>query len=74
MSEDMDVNAGSIIEGKTTINEVGQTIFDCVIDVASGGMTVSEPLGHKEFILTYKKFDATGSSNMAEAMGPSCLR
>jgi altronate dehydratase large subunit len=74
LSEDMDVNAGSIIDGKSTVNEVGQTIFDCVINVASGGKTKSEDLGHKEFILTYKKFDETGSSKMARAIGPSCLR
>lgn len=61
----MDVNAGSIIEGKNTVNKVGQEIFDCVINVASGSKSKSEALGHKEFILTYKTFDA---------IGPSCLR
>lgn len=74
LSEDMDVNAGSIIEGKETVNEVGQAIFDCVIDVASGGQSKSEALGHKEFILTYKKFDATGVPQIIASIGPSCLR
>lgn len=74
LSEDMDINAGSIIEGKATVTEVGKTIFDCVIDIASGGKSKSETLGHKEFILTYKKFDVTGWSKTFEAIGPSCLR
>jgi altronate hydrolase len=32
--------------------------------VANGGRTVSEALGHQEFILTYKAFDP---------IGPACL-
>jgi altronate hydrolase len=71
LSEDMDVNAGSIIEGKTSVSDVGQEIFDCVMDLASGGKSKSEDLGHKEFILTYKKFDGAGNT---KAIGPSCLR
>lgn len=74
LSEDMDINAGSIIEGKATVKEVGQTIFDCVINVASGSKSKSEALGHKEFILTYKRFNTTDSSKTFEAIGPSCLR
>ncbi len=74
LSEDMDVNAGSIIEGTATVDEIGKVIFDCVVDIASGGQSKSESLGHKEFILTYKKFDATGSMHTLEPIGPSCLR
>lgn len=57
LSEDMDVNAGDIIEGKRSIDEVGQDIRDLVIAVASGVATKSEALGHSEFILTYKFFE-----------------
>ncbi len=56
------------------MNEVGQTIFDCVIDVVSDCKTKSESLGHKELILTYKRFDAAGSSKTFDTIGPSCLR
>ncbi len=35
-----------------------------ILGVASGGRTVSEELGHQEFILTYKAF---------EPIGPACL-
>lgn len=64
LSEDMDVNAGDIIEGKRTIEQVGREIRDLVISVANGIPTASESLGHREFILTYKIFTP---------IGPSCL-
>lgn len=71
LSEDMDVNAGEIIDGKATVNDIGKVIYDKVLDVAKGKMSKSEELGHKEFILTYKKFD---NSESPKALGPSCLR
>jgi altronate hydrolase len=64
LSEDMDVDAGRILEGRATLDEVGAEIFQKVIDVAYGKQSVSEELGHQEFILTYKSFDP---------IGPSCL-
>ena len=64
LSEDMDVNAGRILEGEATLDEVGEEILQHVFDVASGKRSVSEELGHQEFILTYKSF---------EPIGPSCL-
>jgi len=74
LSEDMDVNAGSIIEGNSTIKDVGKDIFQQVLDIASGAKSKSEALGHKEFILTYKTFETTGTSKSNDAIGPSCLR
>jgi altronate hydrolase len=64
LGEDMDVDAGRILEGRGTLQEVGQEIFDAVRDVANGAASKSEELGHREFILTYKAF---------EPLGPSCL-
>lgn len=64
LREDMDINAGDIIEGVKTIDEVGQQIHDLIVAVANGAQTKSEALGHREFILTYKTF---------EPVGPSCL-
>jgi altronate dehydratase len=64
LGEDMDVDAGRILEGRGTLQEVGQEIFDAVRDVANGAASKSEGLGHREFILTYKAF---------EPLGPSCL-
>lgn len=64
MSEDMDVDAGRILEGRATLPEVGREIFALVARVANGAPTRSETLGHQEFILTYKSF---------EPLGPACL-
>lgn len=61
---DMDVNAGAIIEGEKSLEQVGQEIYDRIVDTAQGSKTKSEALGHQEFILTYKSF---------EPIGPSCL-
>ncbi|WP_448554435.1 UxaA family hydrolase [Thalassotalea montiporae] len=72
LSEDMDINAGSVIDGNHTVEDIGQQIYDCVLKVASGQQTKSEALGHKEFILTYKRFN-TGDTTTIEAIGPACL-
>jgi altronate dehydratase large subunit len=64
LSEDMDINAGRILAGEATPAQVGDEIYRLVLDVASGAPTVSEQLGHREFILTYKQF---------EPIGPACL-
>lgn len=64
LADDMDVDAGRIMEGRGTLEEVGSEIHDLVMTVANGGRTVSEALGHQEFILTYKAFDP---------IGPACL-
>jgi altronate dehydratase large subunit len=64
MADDMDVNAGRILEDSATLAEVGHELFDSVIATAQGKKTASEILGHQEFVLTYKHF---------EPLGPSCL-
>ena len=64
MSDDMDINAGRILEGSATLGEVGDEVYDTVMDTARGSLTASESLGHQEFVLTYKSFEPTG---------PSCL-
>ncbi len=64
MTDDMDVNAGCILDGNGTLEEVGQEIFELVQQVSNGVKSKSEDLGHQEFILTYKSF---------EPVGPSCL-
>ena len=50
MSEDMDINAGRILDG-ATIEEVGREIFEEVVAVASGKQTKSEAqgIGDEEF-------------------------
>jgi altronate hydrolase len=64
MPEDMDVDAGKILEGRATLDEVGAEIAALSVEVAAGRRTASEQLGHQEFVLTYKSF---------EPAGPACL-
>jgi altronate dehydratase large subunit len=54
---DMDLDAGRILEGRATLDEVGREIFDLILQTAGGAPTASERLGHQEFILTYKTFE-----------------
>lgn len=60
MRGDMDVDAGRILEGDATLDEVGREIVDAVARTAAGEPTASEALGHEEFVLTYKAFDRQG--------------
>ena len=64
MRDDMDVNAGKILRLEASVDEVGEEIYNRVLDVASGVPSCSESLGHQEFVLTYKSF---------EPIGPHCL-
>ena len=52
MPEDMDVNAGTILDGERTVAEVGEEILDLLIAVASGQPSLSEAqgLGDLEFV------------------------
>lgn len=50
MREDMDINAGVILDG-TSVEEVGRQIFDAIIETASGRKSLSEQqgIGDEEF-------------------------
>ena len=49
MNDNMDVNAGEVVDGKSTIQEKGIEIYRHIVRVASGERTKAEILGHKEF-------------------------
>jgi len=51
MKDNMDINAGTIIDGKKSIADVGGKIFEAILRVASGKRTRAEILGHREFAL-----------------------
>ncbi len=42
LSEDMDINAGTIMDGINSIEEIGRNIFEELINIASGKKTKSE--------------------------------
>ena len=49
MKDNMDINAGVIVDGQGTLRSVGEQIFNEIIEVASGKLTKAEVLGHREF-------------------------
>jgi len=49
MSHDMDINAGTILTGEESMESVGRRIFNEVIEVASGKLTLGERLGYDNF-------------------------
>jgi len=51
MKEDMDINAGTILDGTETVEQVGTRILEKIISVASGEKTKSElaGIGDEEF-------------------------
>jgi len=63
LADDMDVDAGRILEGRASLAEVGEEIVAATLATAAGEKTASESLGHQEFVLGYKQF---------EPVGPAC--
>ena len=64
MSDDMDVDAGRILEGSAGLDEVGREIRDLVVSLGRGARTRTEELGHQAFAFVYKSF---------EPISPACL-
>jgi len=52
LEEDMDINCGEILDGTADMQQMGQKIFDLILDTCSGKKTKSEEfgLGDHEFI------------------------
>ena len=52
MTGDMDINCGPVIDGTATLDEMGERIFQRVLEVASGEKSKSEALGvgENEFV------------------------
>ncbi len=51
LKDNIDINAGTILDGSESLNRVGKKIFDTVVEVASGRLTKAEALGYHEFII-----------------------
>ncbi len=51
MRPHVDISAGSILQGRGTIESVGGKLFDLVLEVAGGKPTRAERLGHTEFAI-----------------------
>ncbi|HEY0615364.1 MAG TPA: UxaA family hydrolase [Candidatus Elarobacter sp.] len=51
MRENMDVNAGAIVDGTRTLEQVGDEIFDWIVDAANGREPAAEVLGFRDFAI-----------------------
>jgi altronate hydrolase len=71
MSEDMDVDAGRVLEGLADLDQIADEIVALVKSTVSGTQTKSEELGHREFILTYKTFDQAGPICLPRSARPA---
>ncbi|MBS7653030.1 MAG: UxaA family hydrolase [Candidatus Bathyarchaeia archaeon] len=49
MKDNIDIDASPILDGKESINFVGERIFRFIVKVASGRMTKAEALGYRDF-------------------------
>jgi altronate hydrolase len=57
MNDDMDFNAGTILNGEQTLDEAALDLMNLVGDVASGEQSKPEALGHREYFVMYKHQD-----------------
>lgn len=51
MRENMDINAGTIVDGTKTIEDVGAEIFQWIIDAANGRQPVAEVFEFRDFAI-----------------------
>jgi altronate dehydratase large subunit len=49
MKDNIDIDAGVMVDGQGTLRSVGEQIFNEIVEVASGKLTKAEILGHREF-------------------------
>lgn len=57
LNEDMDFNAGPVLEGLLSLEEGADRLLWLTARVASGEQSKSEALGHKEYFIPYKYQD-----------------
>ena len=51
LKDNIDLNAGAILDGGESIRSIGERILKEIVDVASGKLTRAEVLGHDEFAI-----------------------
>lgn len=49
MKDNIDINAGVILEGKKTIEDLGEEVYEAIIETANGKQTKAEVYGFSEF-------------------------
>ena len=54
MNEDMDFDAGRVLVGKCSMEELKEELKALVLKVASGTPSKAEGIGHREYFIPYK--------------------
>ncbi len=65
MQDNIDLNAGLILEGAETLHSMGRQIYEKILAVAQGELTKAERLGHREFSLSRYPFAALDAAAAA---------
>jgi len=63
MQDNIDLNAGMILEGAETLESMGRRIFEAILAVAQGEPTKAERLGHREFSISRYPFGVLGAAH-----------
>ena len=48
MIDDIDINAGEVMDGNVSLEQMGDQIYQMLLSVCSGAQTKAESLGHDE--------------------------
>ena len=72
LSKDMDVNAGAYLDG-TPMEELGESMLDLTVDVASGERSVGEKAGHSQVSL-WRDWKQTGPVDLDRLLMESELK
>ncbi|WP_308635713.1 UxaA family hydrolase [Paenibacillus silvisoli] len=68
LSNDMDVNAGQYLEGKS-MDELGKDVFELTIQIASGQRSVGEKAGHSQ-VQIWRNWQQNDASQLQELLHP----
>ena len=55
----MDFNAGLLLDGNISAEQLGFELADYVLNICRGQLTKAESLGHAEYFIPYKNQDKT---------------
>ena len=72
LTKDMDVNAGAYLDG-TPMEELGESMLDLTVNVASGERSVGEKAGHSQVSL-WRDWKQTGPTDLAPLLTASELK
>jgi altronate hydrolase len=57
MAEDIDFDAGAVLDGRMSLDQAAEALEKLVTTVAAGSVTKPEALGHREYFVMYKHQD-----------------